>query len=572
MFRSDTWIAAAVGAALVVSGLALEAAAEIEVTVGDGTTNPGDYVEIPVSLANNGAAPQVLVLFVAFDNAKMAVAEQYYERILTDIEGNPIRDGEGNVVTSPSAVRPESPLLALTYSLDYQVHPEGAIAMFLSAPGGALPAGHVLTLAFEVFSSVAEGAELDLPGLDRDFQMVIAGEPAYSSAAAADGGDLELEMIDGIVSVGCIPAETPANVAASTGRADAVEVTWDAVADPNAEYRVFRGQTNQPATASPLGDSWQQTTSFADITAAPPIVVDPGGCFRDAVYTRVSYFYWVKARTGTGCESEFSVSAQGSRAPAKSASVESGTVAKAFPRSAETGPRAVAAPGAQLAVRIDAGAAIEPNSVRVEALVDGSVVCQGYWVAGARGGWAACDAPGVWSAGETVVLRAGAATLDGVPVGPVLRSFEIRAVEEGGAAAGVTQVDADALPWLGAGIGVAYAIGPQGVYAAPVQVSIPVPEEVGADMLPSLHYYEATERRWYPAERVTDWLVVPPERRGDAVVFSVRHAGTVQLALDAPAPAAASIVPVWPRPDGVLAGLALLCVFFVAGRRARRAH
>lgn len=558
-------------------GLGVQAPAQsqepITVTVGDGTANPGDHVEIPVSLASGGTAPQTVVLWVAFDPAKLQVAQDYYERIQTDITGDPVRDGEGNVVTNPSPVRPESVLTALTYSLDAEVHAEGAIAISVTVPaiGETLPDGDLLTVAFEVKAGVAEDAKLDLLGLDLDNQMLIAGQTAYSSAADEAGENIPVDMEDGMVSVGCVPAAAPVNVTASTDRADAVEVRWDAVPDPNAEYRVFRSQTDDSGTAIPLGDAWQPTTVFRDITAEPAALVEAGGCFRAAEYSRTSYFYWVKARTETGCESDFSASAQGSRAPAKSATVSSATVEKVFPRGAAVGALVHAGPGQQLGVRLDADAPIDPGSVQVE-VAGAGIRCRGYWVAGEHGGgWAVCDAPGAWPEAAAVVLRAWGRSVEGEAIGPIVRCFRIAtggAVEE---KSGVSSVAAGSLPWLEHGFGVPYQVQPEGVYSSARQVALPVPEDMPADMQPELYYYKATERRWYPAGHVEDWLVRQPVRRGASVVFAVRHAATVQLGAPgaravSPASAAAA-----PMPAGAAFVLALLFgVLLMWGRRMFR--
>src|SRR5690606_6281295 len=125
------------------------------------------------------------------------------------------------------------------------------------------------------------------------------------------GGTVDVEagfqvnVTDGVVTVGCLPSEIPENVTATTNRADEVLVSWDAVASLNAQYRVFRSLENNVNTAVPLGDAWQDATSFSDITALAPRVVGGDAC-TPGTRQVVSYFYWVKSRSASACESGFS--------------------------------------------------------------------------------------------------------------------------------------------------------------------------------------------------------------------------------------------------------------------------
>lgn len=85
----------------------------------------------------------------------------------------------------------------------------------------------------------------------------------------------------------------PQNVQASDGAyADKVNITWDALPGA-AEYRVYRGENGDVASAIPLNQAWQTAASFEDATAQPP-TPPPFGCFGDP--QPVIYTYWVQAR------------------------------------------------------------------------------------------------------------------------------------------------------------------------------------------------------------------------------------------------------------------------------------
>ena len=94
-------------------------------------------------------------------------------------------------------------------------------------------------------------------------------------------------------------------------------MSWSPVTGENVEYRVYRASTDNPASAIPIGEGWQTGTTFNDITAQVPVVM-PGPCNLPGMAEPVSYFYWVRAREGEGCESALSATpAEGYRVQAK---------------------------------------------------------------------------------------------------------------------------------------------------------------------------------------------------------------------------------------------------------------
>lgn len=307
-----------IGLMLGVSGFALE---PITLTVGDGTANRGDTAEVPVTLAVGDPAPSTLVLFLAYDAAKLAPNTSFYQFILQDLNG-PVLDEHGNTIVTTSAVHPEAAVDAAEKLIETQVHPEGVLAIAVTGLNATtLGNGPLIKVAFRVLLTAQENEYLPVNGLGAgDTPVQLAHGPAISSAAGIMAEAIPVSFTDGRVHVGCTPAETPANVSATQGQSDAVVITWSAVADPHAEYRVYRGNDPNVSNALPLGEGWASATSFQDVTAQAPATVVPGGCFRSAQYEYVQYYYWVKSRNSLGCESAFSTPpVQGYRGSGKAA-------------------------------------------------------------------------------------------------------------------------------------------------------------------------------------------------------------------------------------------------------------
>jgi len=274
-------------------------AGSITVHIGSAVTNVGDAVEIPVSLDAGAESPTALALFIAYDSAKLAPIEDFYVVGQTDPAG-----GTGAV---SSAVRPAQAVLDAGLSVDSEIHPEGVIVIVLFGMShSAIPGGDILTIAFRVLPAAGEGDVLALSGVGEDDPVVLGGTQAWSTAADASLEDIPVLLSDGAIDLGCDPAGTPTNVAASQDRADGVLVTWSAVPDAGAEYRVFRHTDVDSTGAMPLGSQWQSGTSFLDVTAEAAVATDSGGCFGAVTYDVTEYYYWVKARTAGGREGDLS--------------------------------------------------------------------------------------------------------------------------------------------------------------------------------------------------------------------------------------------------------------------------
>ena len=294
----------------------------VTVALGEGTTNAGDTVEIPVFLTTGAEKPSVLVLFIEYDHTKLAPFLGFYEFTYTELDGTPALDEDGNAIVLTSAVRPNPALDALGKVVSTGVNPDGnqignlpdgVFSLAVLGLDTAIPDGEILTIAFEVLEAAQPNDSLTIRGVPADDPILIPNENGFyeefaSSASTGTGQRLTVNHTDGLVQIGCDAAETPANVTATRNRADGVLVSWTPVTDATGvpEYRVFRGALADVNTAVPIGSAWQTETSFLDITAAVPIIVGEGGCAGAPDTVVTEYYYWVKARTAdVGCESAF---------------------------------------------------------------------------------------------------------------------------------------------------------------------------------------------------------------------------------------------------------------------------
>lgn len=296
-------------------------AGALTLTLTGGTANIGDTAEVSVGLGSGGAAPSSVVVFVQYDPAKLAPYMDFYEFIVQDLEGHPLVDNEGNVITKRSAVRPEASINTAVKLVETEVHgAKGVLGIAIVGKNtNEILDGPMVTIAFEILSGAQENEYIAVNGIgSAENGVLLAHGTAKSSAAGSGAQAIAVDIQDGQVHVGCTPAETPAGVTATQGQSDAVVVSWNAVADANARYRVYRSTAQDSSTAVPLGEGWQSGVAFQDFTAEVP--VSSGGCSCAPTYTPVRYYYWVKAQNEFGCESDFSTPpAEGYRGKAKSA-------------------------------------------------------------------------------------------------------------------------------------------------------------------------------------------------------------------------------------------------------------
>ncbi len=290
-------------------------------------SNVGDVAEVAVSLDYADAVPTVMIIYLAFDNMRLAPAKDYYETIPVDSQGNPVHDADGNVQAVLSAVLPTPEIAAAGKSVDVEYYAtlddnvaRGGIGIAVAGLNtDPLPKGTVLKVAFRVLSDNRSSDVVGVYGVDSARPVIIDGRVVSSSASAASGDSIDLTVADGSIALGCVRPAAPSGVTASQDRNDLVNIAWTGAA--GLEYRVFRSSGTDPLSAQALGDGWTTDTAFKDVTAEAPTVITSPGCFKKGVYGNVTYNYWVKSRDpASGCGSDASSpAAQGWRVASKAA-------------------------------------------------------------------------------------------------------------------------------------------------------------------------------------------------------------------------------------------------------------
>ena len=287
--------------------------AAVVATLGDARANPGEPVEVSLSLVSEGEAPAALVVFVAFDPALAQPVAGYF----ATAPGEAQFEGLPGMAYGVGAAAPGDAANAAGKFVDSHVPAPGLLAVGVAGLNANLIGdGVVALLAFQVTPGVAEGATVALRGVDADHPPVMIGDKeVFSTAVRFDGRALALEIADGDINVGCVPAPTVRSMHATRDLPDGVRVRWEAVLIRGATYRVFRSETKNPSLAVALGTGWTSQTEYFDTTAAPPRLIAPGGCVRPAKYEPVQYYYWIKARGTDYCAGPLGpASAAGARA------------------------------------------------------------------------------------------------------------------------------------------------------------------------------------------------------------------------------------------------------------------
>jgi hypothetical protein len=279
-------------------------------------------VEVSETGLSGAEAPSAITLFLAYDPDKLAPIDDFYEVPLRNALGIPQLDGEDNPILTTQPVRLDAALDAISKTVDYEIFPQGVVGIALHGASGPLPDGPLMRLAFRVSSANTESDVITLTGINESNEVSLNGQSTYSSAADSQGAAIALTIANGRIVLNCTPAEVPRNISASTGRANGVQIQWDAVATAGAEYRVFRSSSSDVSHATTLGNDWQTEIGFLDVTADPPLTGASGGCTLFPQSTPVLYYYWVRARTPEiDCESDFNdFPAEGFRGRGKSTS------------------------------------------------------------------------------------------------------------------------------------------------------------------------------------------------------------------------------------------------------------
>ncbi|MCC6142718.1 MAG: carboxypeptidase regulatory-like domain-containing protein [Candidatus Hydrogenedentes bacterium] len=362
----------------------------------------------------------------------------------------------------------------------------------------------------------------------------------------SDCGGLNSPIEIAVQQSACELPSTPTGVAATDGDfADRVVVTWNAAPGAN-EYRVFRSETNNSATAVAVSE-WITVTTFEDFSApAPEKHGGTGfGCpMGDDSANGATRYYFVQSRNACG-SSEFGLGDSGFRGTPVG---EKTTYERVLP-GYDVAENAFVLPlDAPLFLRLRSEADIDPASVWGIVETDGLSTDALEWMPVREGvandGWVRYVPAGLWTPGAEIVMTAGATTVTGEAVGPLTyiftaesqEAYETRAAE--GKAAGVSAeaVAAGAVPALPDGVGDVINVGPAAAYETPQWILLPVP--AGADVASlEVYYYQRTLNggAWYLGANVGGWMV--PETLevrtldgGTYLRVQVTHGGLVQLA------------------------------------------
>lgn len=309
---------------------------DITLQLSSTTGNPGDTIEVTMTLVADEVLPGSMIVFFTYDPEVLTPLEDAYELVVRDpLSGDPILDGNGNTIATFSTLRPSENLRASGKGTDLEVYgDEGVVGLSITGGQLEMTPGELFTMAFTVsagaedgtttsINGVGEGSEVLLPNGSGGFNVLVT-----SVARTGDGGeeDVTYDFEDVLVPIGCVPPVAPGGITATQNLNESVALTWSAVAGENIEYRVYRSTTNSAASAAPIGEGWQTEATFSDITALLPQTTAGEGCNAPDVTTEVHYFYWVKARSEEGCESPLSATpAEGFRtgSAARSAAVGS---------------------------------------------------------------------------------------------------------------------------------------------------------------------------------------------------------------------------------------------------------
>ena len=141
---------------------------DITLSLSSTTGNPGDTIEVVVSLIGDDVLPESMVLFLAYDPAVLTPLEDAYELVLRDpLSGEPILDGDGNTIASFSAVRPSENLRGSGKAVDTEVYrEEGVVGVSIQGLNELeIAPGELFTMAFAVAADATDGITTDIIGV-----------------------------------------------------------------------------------------------------------------------------------------------------------------------------------------------------------------------------------------------------------------------------------------------------------------------------------------------------------------------------------------------------------------------
>lgn len=217
-----------------------------------------------------------------------------------------------------------------------------------------------------------------------------------------------------------------------------------------------------------------------------------------------------------------------SQSMACAGAVKAVIVETALPLDLESDPDAIVAQDAALSIRYVTDAPVDADSAWAAAECNGEeLAVHAEWVSiDDADGWIVVTPEDAWPV-SVVTVTVGACDPDGVEFEPVVKMFRVAdaaKADEPSVQNGQAIVQADT-----------YTITPEGAFAEPLTVELPLPNGVAPDDVEIYYYSEsAAHAGWYPADQIKGWLV-PSSRQtitrdGHTYIqFQVNHSGTVQL-------------------------------------------
>lgn len=329
-----------------------------------------------------------------------------------------------------------------------------------------------------------------------------------------------------------------------------IHVTWSPVAGAS-EYRVYRSTKADLSDAVAVTD-WMADRFYNDYDVN---VTEVGGLRCNRQIVPILYYYQVQARGLCG-ESE------PSEADTGYASTKKALYEDTLPSASNGGPYPVAGLTDSLAVRLNAGEAIDLSSVWGMIYAAGPLDVSGIAIVPVSDTdlWVEYVPSVPWEDGEAITMTVGAMTSGGHMVGPITATFVIDAAvavplsdlvpqpsQADIAAKGyddpaigssndtwLSLTDGSA-PSLAGGAGEVYFVGPAAPFTAPQRVWLPIPTGLAADDL-EIYYLDQSgpSAQWVPGGDIEGWLASPEfdvlDLEGQQYLgVLVNHGGTVGL-------------------------------------------
>ncbi len=407
-----------------------------------------------------------------------------------------------------------------------------------------IPNGRLVNMVFIVKSSATVGQQLSLVGSNQ-------------ASTDTNAQPIATTISDGILTVTqCTAPDEPSNFKASDGDfGDHVKLTWDP-ANGATYYRLYRNSSNNFAGASVLAIT--ANTEFNDFGASPAALVSSGGCGSSSTLSFTTHYYWVQAQSPCGASDPVGADT-GYRGSSKAVSGAT-TYERILPVSAaEEGIQ----PADSIAIRLRSDEPIASvwGYVSATDFEDDAVEWVPLDSSTGDDGWVVYRPQGAWYPGEIVTMMAGGKTASGTTLGPLTYAFPVAdsamkvlapalveqpeyadfegqgllSADESQNESILERLDPGVVSELPGAVSHSYRITPDGPYAAPQRVWLPVPDGVSPDAL-SIYYYQggALTGTWFPAQNVDGWavddgtLVLELESKAYLGVL-VRHGGVVAL-------------------------------------------